>query len=335
MPRPPRNDDLITALREPLYSALNGAVSTVRLCSPFIGPGTAADLKTARRNSTAEWRLLTHLSARAAAYGSLDLDGLEEMLKREVTIRSLPGLHAKVFLLDDDEGAGFVGSANLTTSGLGGDDRHNRELTVALNAEQRTAAAAQFDAWWSQGTDVTTAMLRACAKEARKVPVTVEGEPTKADDDLLQISDDLLRDSASAQTWIKAVYRDTTTADDLWTAMPWMGSPGSGRPHFSVGDLVLIYAKDAKRCNAVLEVTDESRHDPDFAIAAGIPADHATRWPWITPIKVRLQVPVERGVPLARLGVTGQSLQPGHRRMPVGGLATALRYLCQLEAPDD
>lgn len=333
MPQPTPHADLITSLFGPLGAAIDAGTQMVRLCSPFIGPGVTAHLDAARRRATADWRLLTHLNAKAAAHGSLHLEGLESLLEHGVHIRTLPRLHAKVFLADD--AAGFVGSANLTTSGLGGDDRHNRELTVALSPEQRAAAVVQFDTWWNQASEVTKAMLRACAKEAKKVRVTLDGEQPETDPADVATADDLLRESESVQVWIKAVYADATTADERWSETLWVGSPDAGRPGFKPGDLMLIYAKHAKRCNAVLEVTDESRRDPDFALAQGVSAEHAARWPWITPIKPRLQVPVARGLPLERLGVTGQSLQPGHRRMPVGGLALALRYLCRLETPDD
>ena len=57
-----------------------------------------------------------------------------------------------------------------------------------------------------------------------------------------------------------------------------------------------------------------------------LPED-AERWPWITPVAGRRQVPVARGIPLHRLGLTGQSLRNGHCRMPVGGFPTAVDYL--------
>jgi hypothetical protein len=324
--------DLITALHGPLYSAVDAGAHVVRLCSPFVGHGEILTLDGARRRSPAEWRLLTYLDPNAAAHGALDVEGLEQLLKRGVQIRSLKRLHAKIFLVDD--AAGFVGSANLTTSGLGGDDRHNRELTVALSSDQRAAAVIQFDSWWDQASDVTAAALRKCARDAKRSRVVLSGEPADTDPENVATADDLLREAESVQVWIKAVYLDASTADSWWVARSWMADPGPGRPGYKVGDLALIYAKDAKRCNAVLEVTGGSRHDPDFAVAEGISVEEATRWPWITPVRVRLPVPVERGVPLERLGVTGGSLQPGHRRMPVGGLALALRYLCRLQAPD-
>jgi hypothetical protein len=133
------------------------------------------------------------------------------------------------------------------------------------------------------------------------------------------------------QLWVKAEYHDVHTADAPRSATPWVASPDSGRPRFAVGDLLLMYAKEARRCNAVVEVTGATTRDPDFLVAHGISAEDATRWPWVTPVAPRLQVPIADGVPLSWLGILGQSLQPGHRRMPVGGLATALRYMCRLE----
>jgi hypothetical protein len=325
--------DLITSLQGPLYAAIKGGTHTVRLCSPFIGPGETPNLDAACRRATAQWQLLTHLNAKAAARGALHLEGLELLLQQGVHIRTLPHLHAKLFLVDD--AAGFVGSANLTTSGLRGDDRHNRELTVALNAEQRAAAVVQFDTWWNQATVVTLAKLRTCKHEAKKVRVALDGEPADTEQSDVAAADELLTEASDVEVWIKAVYRDATTADDPWNETLWFADPGPGKPAYRSGDLVLIYAKETKHCNAVLEVTDESRLDPGFALAQGVPEGEARRWPWITPAKPRLQVPITQGVPLERLGVKGGSLEPGHRRMPVGGLALALRYLCRVQTPDD
>lgn len=93
------------------------------------------------------------------------------------------------------------------------------------------------------------------------------------------------------------------------------------------GDLLLIYGTYTGVCNAVVRVAGPTERDPDFTVANGTPADDADRWPWITPIEPVLQVPVADGVPLQRLGFTGQSLRNGHKKMPVGGLAVALRHM--------
>ncbi len=132
---------------------------------------------------------------------------------------------------------------------------------------------------------------------------------------------------AARQVWIKALYADAVRADRPWSPGDWVASPAVRRPSFAVGDLLLVYASYARVCNAVLRVVAPTRLDPAFAVAQGTPQVEADRWPWITPIEPVLQVPAADGVPLQRLGLTGQSLQNGHTRMPVGGLAAALRHM--------
>lgn len=328
------SDDLLTDLNDPLHEAIATASVSVLLCSPFIGPEVAVTLAgVAGGEEHVDWRLLTVLSPRAVAYGSLAIDGLRALQDAGVALRHLPALHAKLFLIDD--AVAFVGSANLTSSGLGTEARRNHELTVRLNGEQRRSARQQFDAWWTAAADVTPAMLNTCERAARNVEVTFAGEPAEADPGLVADVEALLADAQGVQSWIKAEYRDEITADTPRSSMPWVASPGPGKPRFARGDLLLIYAKGAKKCNAVVEVEGPTSRDPDFLSAHGISDENAARWPWVTHVVPRLQVPIADGVPLARLGLVGQSLQPGHRRMPIGGLATALRYMCRLQTADE
>ena len=77
----------------------------------------------------------------------------------------------------------------------------------------------------------------------------------------------------------------------------------------------------------MLEVEAEAYVNRPKQLAAGIPPADADRWPWINPVRVRLQVPTSKGIPLAELGLTGRSLQGGHCRMPTGGLAAAVRRM--------
>lgn len=125
----------------------------------------------------------------------------------------------------------------------------------------------------------------------------------------------------------QALYRDAAQASLPWGPGYWVASPAIRKPSFAEGDLMLIYAVYTRACNAIVRVAGPTVHDPAFVIAQGIPPEDATRWPWITPVDGVLQVPVEDGVPLQRLGLTGQSLQNGHTRMPTGGLAAALRHM--------
>ncbi|MCU1621290.1 MAG: hypothetical protein JWL79_135 [Frankiales bacterium] len=318
---------LLTSLQQPLMIAAANATS-VQICSPFIGHRTAADLAAIAENSGgSSWRLLTWLRPAAAAHGSLSLEGLGKLLKAGVDMADLPRLHAKLFLFDG--AVGFAGSANLTLSGLGGIQHPNHELSVVLAEAQRAAASMTFESWWSMAKPVTTTSLSACAKDAARIKVVLKDEITDAPSSRTGDADALLEHALHHHVWVKAEYLDEHQADQpREESRPWIASPRSGRPGFNLGDLILLYAKSTGRCNVVVEATEPSRLDVPWLKARGISDESAERWPWVTPVTMRLQVPIREGVPLAVLGMSGRSLQPGHRRMPVGGLATALNFMC-------
>lgn len=87
-----------------------------------------------------------------------------------------------------------------------------------------------YDGWWDAAVEVDEAAL--LDAEARTVDL-----------------------------WAKAVYGDEEAdwdGDDLWIAIS-----KRGRPTFAVGDLVLIYAKGLRVCDAIAGVTDEAVWAPD------------------------------------------------------------------------
>ncbi len=296
----------------------------VDLCSPFLGHDTAVWLAEAARASAAAWTLLTRLDAVSAAYGSLSLPGLRLLADAGVEVLHVERLHAKVFLADDR--TGFLGSGNLTGSGLGGQPRQNRELGVALDPSQAAAAAATLATWRAQATTVTAGMVDACERQAASLLVATPRPPGLSGP--VDAADEVLRAGVAAkQVWVKALYYDAVMAEQPWGHDDWVASPARGKPSFSVGDLLLIYASYTDVCNAVVRVTGPTRDDPVFLVAQGWPDEDAARWPWVTPVEGMLQVPVTDGVPVTRLGLTGQSLRNGHTRMPTGGLAAALRHM--------
>lgn len=318
-------DDLVTLLHTPLAAAVRRTKSRVDLCSPYLGAGTAVWLAAAARRSKADWTLLTVLDPVAAAYGSLSLDGLRGLLKEGVAVRHAAGLHAKVFLVDD--AAGWAGSANLTAPGLGEALRPNLELTVALSPGQVAQASRVLRGWRAAAKQVTPAMLDECQAKAALVPVRTSAPPGRRGSGRAAAGNKILEDALDAGVWVKAVYQDAARADEGWGPGSFVTSSKRGRPSFAVHDLLLVYAKGAKICNAVLEVDAAAYIDRDEQLDLGIPPADADRWPWITHVTARLHVPSADGVQLEELGLTGQSLQGGHCRMPTGGLAAAVRRM--------
>ncbi|SFE52555.1 PLD-like domain-containing protein [Blastococcus tunisiensis] len=299
-----------------------------------MGAGVLARLAQLAKASSATWRVLTKLDAAAIAHGSLSTQGLRQLLAAGVELRSLSQLHAKVFLGDD--AFGLIGSANLTDAGLGGTGgKSNVELGVLLDGTQQQEASKHFDGWWGSASIVTEADIDGVEKLAKNLPTSVSAPVVDAEPpQFLEEANRLLAEARSANLWIKAVYQDEAAADLAWGAGAWFSSSKRGRPSFQVGDLVLIYAKDAHRCSAVVEVTDSPRRDPAFVVSDGRPEEEGERWPWVNDVTVRLKVPSAVGVPLSHLGFTGQSLQGGHKRLGHSEFALAVRYLAATPAGD-
>jgi hypothetical protein len=91
---------------------------------------------------------------------------------------------------------------------------------------------------------------------------------------------------------------------------------------------VLIYAKEAQGCYAILGITESAVLDADFVIAnSGGEEWIGERWPWVNRTRPRL-VPNELVVVTnSQLGVSPQALQGGHKRLTLNEFASAVRAL--------
>ena len=179
--------------------------------------------------------------------------------------------------------AGFVGSGNLTGSGLGGQPRANLELGIALDPAQAKAASKVLRDWRAGATPVIEAMIKACEREAALLPATTPRPPGHSGP--RASADEVLKAGVVAtQVWVKALYYDAVMAEERSGQDDWVASPAKGKPSFLPGDLLLIYASHTGVCNAVVRVTGPTRDDPAFLLATGRPADDAARWPWVTPV---------------------------------------------------
>lgn len=122
--------------------------------------------------------------------------------------------------------------------------------------------------------------------------------------------------------WIKAMY--------AYRFEKWVNCSKRGRPSFNVGDLLVVYVGGTNCCYAAVSVAGETRNDPAFLVANGRSTEEAERWPWVTPVEVRLRLPETHGAPIAEVGKSGQSVQGGHCEMPVGGLPVMLKTMIEL-----
>lgn len=321
---------LTTTAHEPVKTALVDAQRGVRIASPFLGPGPMTDLvTTAAMHPHVSWQLLTRLEANAVASGHLDLAGLRNAITAGVKVRTLPNLHAKVYLTDEGR-FGFLGSGNFTGAGLGLSKAANVELGATLSESLAREAWHLFGGWWRASRIVTPRLLDEVEEAASHIPprtskpVPVRGRAANLVD--AKKADDLLDEARGVGTWLKAVYF-TLDPDDKWGSDGWFASSKRGRPSFQVGDLILIYAQNLATCNAVVEVTHTARQDPNFLRGAGAKKAERERWPWINEVRGRMTVHADAGVSLEDLGVNPQGLQGGHKRLNHTQFATAVQHL--------
>jgi len=312
-----------------LRRILKSATKRVRLASPFITYPVAIEVAAMARKSDARWTLLTALTPASVANGFLSTAGLKALIEAGVAVRSSKHIHAKAYLADD---RGFVGSANLTRTGLGLVPAANLELMVDLSPEQLASAAHALDAWWRGASPVGPGELAAAKAAARRLPVTVAPpiiEDPEADGALAVAA--LLEEARQVGLWVKAVYGDDDSGG--WEDGSLIASSKKGRPHFAIGDLALIYLRDHGVCNAVVEITSEPWNDPDELVERQITSEEAARWPWANDVRGRLWVPLAEGVSPGDFGIDRRGLQNGHVRIDLAEFAAAVRSLAAAQDP--
>uniref|UniRef100_UPI003D933BAB phospholipase D-like domain-containing protein n=1 Tax=Gordonia sp. B7-2 TaxID=3420932 RepID=UPI003D933BAB len=325
----PQPREVTARAGDALFSALGTARQSVFLCSPYLTKDVAHKLARAATASTAEWQLLTKLDPVAIAGGYLSTQGLRELLDANVRIRNHVRLHAKAQLIDDD--FGLIGSANLTSAGLGLAGTGNAELSLTLRVHEIAEARSYLNQWWELSANVDEAAIRDADRDAARLPIPSPLSSTEPQPDTLSLSAErLLADARdpSRALWIKAQYGDPNP--NAWQSAHFFSSPKHRRPSIKRGDLVLIYAKNAHGCYAVVEVTDSATNDPDYV------TNHSNgeewvgeRWPWVNHTIPRLTPPELVVITTDQLGVTGQGLQGGHKRLTLSEFASGVRLLVE------
>lgn len=312
-----------------LFDALANARSAVTLTSPFLGPHVAFDLADLAAESSASWRLLTTLDPRAAADGFLSVPGLEALVESGIEVRDLPGLHAKTYLVDDD--FGLVGSANLTDTGLGRAGRPNTELSAVLDRAGIRHARKSVDHWWHAASPVDGQVLADFVETVERLPRLIRSEPDASSPGRLDAGEleQLLSDVRDPDRglWIKA----QSLHDELapWRSPHWFSNHGSsGRPQITTGDIVAIYSTPHSGLIAIVEVTSESRNDPDFVRSKRRwSAEESVRHPWVNETRPRLVPDTLTVVSPSDIGVKTGGLQNGRIRAEPHELIAAIRAL--------
>lgn len=317
--------ELLTFARNELVSEIEAAKQRVWLCSPFLTTPVGAQIAEAVASADCkDRRLLTALSEQSVRARVLHPLALAKLRSAGFEVRSAPGLHAKMSLVDE---WALVGSGNLTGRGLGGEAGANLELGVLLSTAQRASAAAIFGKWWERATPVTDAEIAAYDALPRYpknpagpgdfgTPVEMSGPQ--------QLEAILAEDPERARSrfyWINSNYHQWD--DENWWQRGWI-SDWREAP-YAVGDLIVIYlgAHDGgpASCPAVVRVRTRSHFARKWVLERRDP-DAAERWPYVTDVEVVSDLPARRGVSLSLIGKTGQSVQGGYCSIDRGEFET-------------
>ncbi|OYW76762.1 MAG: hypothetical protein B7Z37_07155 [Verrucomicrobia bacterium 12-59-8] len=125
-----------TPTRAWLREAMANCRNEIIIASPFVG--AALNLEIERLPSRARRTLITRTELTTFASRASDLEALIHFSQNGGEVRSLPGLHAKVYIVD--RSVALVTSANATFSGLG----RNWECGVVVDGAPEVEELAQI-----------------------------------------------------------------------------------------------------------------------------------------------------------------------------------------------
>jgi len=104
-----------TPWKNKLLELISNSKKSIKILSPFVKENVCNDILSVKQeNSIIE--LITSFKLMSIYSGSVDVNGLEKIIKDKGTVKNFPQLHAKLYLFDDKEV--IITSANLTNGGL-------------------------------------------------------------------------------------------------------------------------------------------------------------------------------------------------------------------------
>jgi phospholipase D-like protein len=302
--------------RDELYAGIRSAENEILIVSPFITREIARQVAQRAGASKAKTlRLLTCLSPAATTAGVLDRDALLDFLGAGWDLRTGRNLHAKVALVDREWG--LLGSGNLTTKGLGGEEiKGNAELGVVLATAQVARAHRIASKWWKEAKPIDQAMIEACPPKSRggtgkrsAVGPDLGSKPKHSED---------RPPRGHTGFWLKMVYdAEERRGLEWWTRQDWLsdrhllreGKRPILQPTYREGDLLVLYVV-GRGCPAIVEVTRTAEFEPKLVQEdPGSRPDDWRRWGWVTKIACRHSVPLDKAPTLGDIDVATSSVK--------------------------
>lgn len=168
---------VVRPLRSTFRRALRACAGDALVISPFLSLRNPAELSRALTRPS-RLRVLTDMSAEHFASGASDICTVLALAQSGAEVRSVSGLHAKVYVLGDKT---IVGSANCTERGL----RSDLELGVLLADGPAVAHIRHCTAeWWNAAERWPVARIAQLAKVVTVTKRLRSGGTLAVDDDV-------------------------------------------------------------------------------------------------------------------------------------------------------
>ncbi|MDP3930615.1 MAG: phospholipase D-like domain-containing protein [Bacteroidota bacterium] len=199
---------LKTPWKDNLMELVSQSKKSIKITSPFVKENVCNELLSFKNNNTS-LELITSFKLMNIHAGSLDLSGLENVIKNKGVVKNFPKLHSKIYLFDDKKV--IITSGNLTNGGL----LNNYEYGIYTdNAAIVSKVVADFSSISSNEnigkvklTDidfVRKLLAKIPLSESIKLP-KFELESPEEKFDVIEIHNDII--SSSLKGWKLEVFR--------------------------------------------------------------------------------------------------------------------------------
>jgi len=106
---------LKTPWKDDLMKLVSQSKKSIKITSPYVKENICNELLS-NKNVDAQLELITTFKLMNIHTGSLDLNGIENIINKNGVVKNYPKLHSKIYLFDDEKV--IITSSNLTNGGL-------------------------------------------------------------------------------------------------------------------------------------------------------------------------------------------------------------------------
>jgi len=199
---------LKTPWKNNLMELVSQSKKSIKITSPFVKENICNELLS-NKNRDTSLELITSFKLMNIYSGSLDLGGLENVLKNKGIVRNFAKLHSKIYIFDDTKV--IISSGNLTNGGL----VNNYEYGIYTeNAEIVSKVVKDFSFISSNENvgNISQANIDIVRKILAKIPPSksiklphAEFESPEEKFDVIEIQDDIL--STTLSGWKLEVFK--------------------------------------------------------------------------------------------------------------------------------